>query len=89
MSYVSAAAVFFILWWTVLFAVLPFSLRTQDEEGETTLGTESSAPKGPHMLRAVFRTTVVSVLIFAVFLLLTRYFGFRFEDIPLMVPDIG
>ena len=45
--------IFFIIWWMVLFAMLPFGLRTQDEDGDVTLGTVSSAPRGPHMLRAV------------------------------------
>ena len=47
----------FIMWWLVLFAILPFGLRTQDEDEDVTLGTVSSAPRGPHMLRAVVRTT--------------------------------
>ena len=87
MTYISAAAVFLIIWWVVLFAVLPFGLKTQDDEGETVLGTVSSAPRGPHMLRAVIRTTVVSLLIFGFLVLLTRYFGFSFDDIPRVVPD--
>ena len=53
MSWVSdRRALFFILWWLVLFAVLPFGLKTQDDDGDVTLGTVSSAPRGPHMLRA-------------------------------------
>ena len=35
MSWISVAAIYFIIWWLVLFATLPFSLKTQDEEGET------------------------------------------------------
>jgi predicted secreted protein len=87
MTYISAAAVFLIIWWTVLFAVLPFGLKTQDDDGETVLGTVSSAPRGPHMLHAVIRTTVVSLVIFGFLVLLTRYFGFSFDDIPRIVPD--
>ncbi len=49
MSWFSVFAVYFILWWVVLFATLPFSLKTQDDEQDVTLGTVSSAPKGPHV----------------------------------------
>ncbi|WP_442583283.1 DUF1467 family protein [Mesorhizobium sp. ASY16-5R] len=87
MSYISAAAVFLIIWWTVLFAVLPFGLKTQDDDGETVLGTVSSAPRGPHMLRAVIWTTIVSLVIFGFLALLTRYFGLSFDDIPRVFPD--
>lgn len=87
MSWISAAAVFFILWWTVLFATLPFSLRTQDDDNDVTLGTVSSAPKGPHMARAFLRTTLVSVLIFAILLVVTRVFHLGIDDIPRAIPE--
>ena len=87
MNYVLAAAIFAIIWWVVLFAVLPFGVKTQDEEGETVLGTVSSAPIGPHMLRAVIWTTIVSLLIFGFLVLLTQYFGLGIDDIPDVIPD--
>ena len=40
----SIIAIYFVVWWTILFAILPFGVRTQEEEGEITLGTERSAP---------------------------------------------
>jgi predicted secreted protein len=87
MTWVSVAAIYFILWWIVLFATLPFGLKTQDEDEDVTLGTVSSAPKGPHMLRAFVRTTIVSALILGGFYLLTKGFGFALDDIPRIVPD--
>jgi predicted secreted protein len=87
MSYVSAAAVFLIIWWVVLFAVLPFGLKTQDDDGEAVLGTVSSAPRGPHMLRAIIWTTIVSLIIFGFLALLTRYFGLGIDDIPRVIPE--
>jgi predicted secreted protein len=87
MTWVSVAAIYFILWWIVLFATLPFGLKTQDEEEDVTLGTVSSAPKGPHMLRAFVRTTIVSALILGGFYLLTKGLGLGIDDIPRIVPD--
>ncbi len=87
MTWVSVAAVYFILWWVVLFATLPFSLRTQDEEGDVTLGTEASAPRGPHVIRAFVRTTIVSAVILAAFYLVTKGIGLGIDDIPKIVPD--
>ena len=86
MTWVSLFAVFFIVWWVVLFATLPFSLRTQDEDGEVTLGTTASAPRGPHMARAMLRTTIVTVVIFAIYLVATRYFGLSWDQIPRIGP---
>lgn len=88
MSWISAAAVFFLIWWLVLFAMLPFGVRTQDEEGDVTLGTVASAPRGPHMGKAVLRTTLIALVVFGLFLVLTRVLGLGFDDIPRIVPDL-
>lgn len=86
MSLLSSVAIYFILWWVVLFAVLPFGLKTQDEDGDVTLGTVASAPKGPHMLSAVIRTTLVSAVIFAAYYVAVAYYGFSFDNIPRIGP---
>ena len=87
MSWVSIFAIYFILWWVVLFAMLPFGLKTQDEEGEVTLGTVSSSPGSTrHMLWAIIRTTVVSGIIFGAFYVAVVYYGFSFDDIPRIGP---
>ena len=87
MNWISFAAVFFIIWWMVLFVSLPFGLRTQDDEEEVVLGTTSSAPRGPHMLRAIIRTTLLTAVVFALFYTLTRVLGYSFDDIPRVVPE--
>jgi predicted secreted protein len=87
MTWVSVAALYFILWWIVLFATLPFGLKTQDEDEDVTLGTVSSAPKGPHVLRAFVRTTIISALILGGFYLLTKGLGLDIDDIPRIVPE--
>jgi predicted secreted protein len=60
-------AVYFITWWLVLFAVLPWGLRTQEEEGEVVLGTTASAPARPRMLRALIATTIVTTILVGLF----------------------
>lgn len=87
MTWISVAAMFFIIWWLVLFATLPFTLRTQDDDADVTLGTVSSAPGGPHMLRAVLRTTLVAVIICAMFYGATRLLGWSLDDLPQFVPE--
>jgi len=89
MTWISLTAVFFIIWWLMLFVSLPFGLRTQDDERDIVLGTTSSAPRGPHMLRAVIRTTVLTVIVFAAFYVVTRVFGYTIDDIPRLVPEFN
>jgi predicted secreted protein len=65
MPITTAIAVFFLIWWVVLFAVLPFGVRRQDEVGEIAPGTDPGAPALPDLRRKLLWTTLVSVVIFA------------------------
>jgi predicted secreted protein len=65
MSIGLAIAIYFIVWWTVLFAVLPIGLRTQEEEGHVVPGTPESAPARPRFLLIIALTSLVSALVFA------------------------
>ncbi len=64
MSIALGLAIYLIIWWTVLFAVLPIGLRTQAEEGEIVPGTPESAPARPRLARVFLMTTVASAVIF-------------------------
>jgi predicted secreted protein len=66
MPVTTAIAVFFLIWWVVLFAVLPWGVRSQQEGGEIVPGTDPGAPAIPRMLRKLVWTTGVSAVIFAV-----------------------
>lgn len=87
MSWISGAAVFFLIWWLVLFATLPFGVKTQDDDQDVTLGTVSSAPMGPHMGKTMLRATAIALVVFGVLFVLTRVLGFSFDDIPRVVPE--
>ncbi len=58
-------AVYFIIWWTVLFAVLPLGVRTQGEDNSVVPGTPESAPSAPRMWRVFLLNTVVAAVVFA------------------------
>lgn len=62
----TALAIYFVLWWVVLFAILPFGVRSQDEQGQRAPGTDPGAPVKPQMLRKLVWTTLISALIYAV-----------------------
>jgi predicted secreted protein len=66
---------------------LPFSVRTQEDDQNVTLGTVASAPRGPHMRRAVVRTTIVTAVIMGIAYFVTGYLGLGIDDIPHIVPD--
>jgi predicted secreted protein len=66
-------AIYVVIWWTVLFAVLPLGVRTQGEEGKVVPGTPASAPVSPRLPRVLALTTLLSAVLFAAFLLAIRY----------------
>lgn len=66
MSVTLALAIYFVIWWIVLFTVLPFGVRTQGEDGDVVPGTPASAPVAPGILRTFAVTTLVAGVVFAV-----------------------
>lgn len=57
-------ALYFVIWWILLFAVLPFGVRSQVESGEVVAGTEPGAPS-VHGLqeKAIWTTLVASIVL--------------------------
>jgi predicted secreted protein len=62
-------AIYFVLWWIVLFLTLPFGVRSQNEDGEGAPGTDPGAPVMARMGRKLIWTTVISAVIFALAML--------------------
>jgi predicted secreted protein len=73
MSVTLGIAIYIVIWWTVLFAVLPIGVRTQGEDGAVVPGTPASAPSAPRLLRVVLLTTAISTLLFLLPWAVTRY----------------
>jgi predicted secreted protein len=66
MTLTGAIAIYFVLWWIVLFAVLPWGTTSPHELGhEVEPGHAQSAPVQPHLLVKFAVTTLVSAIIFA------------------------
>jgi predicted secreted protein len=63
----SAIAVYFIIWWVTLFCVLPFGVRSQQEAGEVTPGSDPGAPAAARIGRVALINTVVAFVVFAAF----------------------
>ncbi|NBC95906.1 MAG: DUF1467 family protein [Deinococcus-Thermus bacterium] len=66
MQITSAIVLFAVIWFLVLFVVLPLNLRTQGEAGEIVPGTPGSAPTDPRLRRKAKIVTAVTVPLWAV-----------------------
>lgn len=68
MRWTSALAIFFLFWVMSAFFVMPFGLRTLEEEGvEKVPGQVDSAPANFNPKRIAKRATVLAVIFFTVF----------------------
>ena len=85
MSLVFAFAIYFVVWWVVFIAVLPFGVTTQAEQGMVTPGTVESAPVTPAIFRKVIITTFVSALIFGVIYSVLVFDIIALDDIPILL----
>ncbi|WP_377848106.1 DUF1467 family protein [Bosea sp. UC22_33] len=65
MNIVGGLALYFVIWWITLFAVLPFGIRSQEEAGEVVAGTEPGAPVLPGLLKKAVITSLIAAVIFA------------------------
>ena len=81
MSVTSAVAIYFVIWWIVLFAVLPWGIRTQQEDGEIVPGSVPSAPTRMRFLKIIVANSIVAAIVFAAFYAVLHS-GLGFDDIP-------
>jgi predicted secreted protein len=59
-------AIYFLIWWIVLFAVLPWGVRSQHEGEHYAQGTDPGAPIVSRIAMRLVWTTVVASVVFAI-----------------------
>lgn len=81
MGVASGIVVFVIVWWTVLFTVLPWGVRQPDAPERGVVG----APANPHMKRKIIATTIISAIIWGIIevMFIFRVVDFRALSQPL------
>jgi predicted secreted protein len=72
-SIFTALAIYFVIWWIVLFAVLPWGVHSQHEAGEMAPGTDPGAPVLPKLRSKLVWTTLVSTVVFAAWFVVYFY----------------
>jgi predicted secreted protein len=77
MGWFTGCVVYLMIWWTVLFAVLPIGVRPKSDPDPHT--GWRGAPEHPHMLKKVVLTTLIAAVVwFGAYLLISSdYLSFR------------
>ncbi|HJM94034.1 MAG: DUF1467 family protein [Alphaproteobacteria bacterium] len=74
MNPVTGILIYVVVWWLVLFMVLPFGVRTVREEGgEVIEGGATSAPAKPRVFLKMVITTVISAVLMAAVLFAAEF----------------
>jgi predicted secreted protein len=77
MTLVTGIAVYIVVWWIVLFAVLPWGVRPP----ETLVpGQADSAPENPRLLMKAGVTTLIAAVIWLAIYLVVRSGWISFRD---------
>ena len=80
MGWLTLTAIYIIVWWVVLFVVLPLGMN-QGSQARPEDGGDWGAPQRPNLRRKFITTTWVSAVVWAVLIL-----AIQFQIIPL--PDV-
>lgn len=64
LTWFGALALYFVLWWTFLFAVLPLGNRPEHDPSSIVVGQDPGAPAQPRLREKALLTTLVAAVIF-------------------------
>jgi predicted secreted protein len=73
-------AIYFLIWWITLFAVLPWGVRAQGQD-DAAPGTDPGAPTVPRLGAKLIWTTVVAAVIWSVCAVLYAKGFIRLDDL--------
>ena len=72
MGPLTLAAIYIIIWWVVLFTILPIGMN-QGAQGRPTDGGDWGAPARPDLKRKFITTTWVAAIVWLVLVLALQY----------------
>jgi len=67
MNWLTGPAAFVVIWWIVIFAVLPVGVKPAQDE----MGARAGAPANPNLAKKAIITTVVAAVLWGVLYLIT------------------
>jgi len=77
MSWATGLMVYLVIWWTILFAVLPLGVKRVENPGR---GQDPGAPQKPQLLRKAIITSLVAAILWLGFYFLHQADVFSFRQ---------
>lgn len=83
MGPVTWLSIYFVVWWTVLFVILPLGIKTHEELGEERHpGADWGAPPNPNIKKKFITTTWVSAIVLAMIFIIIHFGLVRLPELP-------
>jgi len=60
---VNGLVVFLLIWWVLLFTMLPIGITSQEETGDVVEGSERGAPSRPNLAKKLWWTTAITAVL--------------------------
>jgi len=74
MGVMTSISIYLVIWWTVLFAVLPWGVQSHHEAGvDPGDGGDPGAPVNPNIKKKFITTTWISAIIFAILFVVIQF----------------
>ncbi|WP_206241046.1 DUF1467 family protein [Novosphingobium terrae] len=87
MRWTSILAIYLLFWVMSAFLVMPFGIRTHEEQGEELVkGQATSAPANFRPKRVALRATLLSAVVFGLFYANLHYGWVTIDDVSVIHP---
>ena len=77
MGWVTAVISYFLIWWVLLFTVLPWGVEKSDA---TEAGNDPGAPKNPLLKKKIIVTSIMSMILLIVVCMVIETFSDSFYN---------
>lgn len=76
MNWATGLMVYLVIWWTILFAVLPLGVKRVENPG---MGQDHGAPERPQLLKKAIVTSLVAAVLWLIFFVIHQSDLFNFR----------
>lgn len=83
MTIFTAVCIYFTIWWTVLFSILPLGVTSHAEAGiDRGDGGDPGAPVDPKLKRKFLTTTIIATTLWAILLVVLQLKLIHLPELP-------
>ena len=83
MTVFTGIAIYFTIWWTVLFSVLPIGVTSHAEAGiDKGDGGDPGAPVDPKLKKKFITTTIISTILWVILFLIIHFKLITLPPVP-------